>query len=45
MTQYEFKCEQCKRPADYEEIEEGRRVVIKECQAPNCDGKVILMLD
>lgn len=45
MTQYEFKCVECKRPADYDEYEDNRRVVIPECGAPNCNGKVELMED
>lgn len=45
---YEYKCERCKRPADYETSVKGNQMIktpVKQCGDPRCKGTVKLMWD
>ena len=45
---YEYKCERCKRPADYVTSVKGNQTIkkpAKQCSDPRCKGTIKLMWD
>lgn len=45
MQEFEFKCEECKRPAPYEIDAKGNKKPSIKCDMPNCKGSIKLVND